>query len=172
MMTPKERLIISSVLVLIIIMVLADLLTDARDGIHWWHLLAEGSTALAAMFGVFWLMRDAMRLKSTLMAQTIQSEALNAQAQTWRAQASKYISGLSVQIETQLNDWGLTQSEKDVAFLLLKGLSSKDIASMRQTSEKTVRAHATALYEKAGLKGRSELSAFFLEDLLAPNHEG
>jgi DNA-binding NarL/FixJ family response regulator len=43
----------------------------------------------------------------------------------------------------------------------------KEIAE-RATSERTIRAQAAALYTKAGLTGRAALSAFFLEDLLAP----
>ena len=35
-------------------------------------------------------------------------------------------------------------------------------------SERTIRAQAQSLYSKAGLSGRASLSAFFLEDLLAP----
>jgi DNA-binding NarL/FixJ family response regulator len=55
-----------------------------------------------------------------------------------------------------------------VALLLLKGLSLKEIATVRATSERTVRAQARSLYSKAGLTGRAALSSFFLEDLLAP----
>ena len=39
---------------------------------------------------------------------------------------------------------------------------------MRQTSERTIREQARALYRKSGLSGRAELSAYFLEDLLLP----
>jgi DNA-binding NarL/FixJ family response regulator len=53
----------------------------------------------------------------------------------------------------------------------LKGLSLKEAADVRSTSEKTVRAQAQAIYEKSGLSSRSELSAFFLEDLLAPKDD-
>jgi DNA-binding NarL/FixJ family response regulator len=55
-----------------------------------------------------------------------------------------------------------------VALLLLKGLSLKEIAAVRATSERTIRAQARSVYSKAGLTGRASLSAFFLEDLLAP----
>jgi DNA-binding NarL/FixJ family response regulator len=55
-----------------------------------------------------------------------------------------------------------------VALLLLKGLSVKEIAAVRATSERTIRTQARSLYSKAGLTGRAALSAFFLEDLLAP----
>lgn len=53
-----------------------------------------------------------------------------------------------------------------MAFLLLKGMSLKELAELRGTSEKTARAQSMSIYAKAGLSGRSELSAFFLEDLL------
>jgi hypothetical protein len=51
---------------------------------------------------------------------------------------------------------------------LLKGFSHKEIARLRRTSEMTVRQQATAVYQKSGLGGRAELSAFFLDDLLRP----
>ncbi|MGH8595878.1 MAG: LuxR C-terminal-related transcriptional regulator, partial [Gammaproteobacteria bacterium] len=61
-----------------------------------------------------------------------------------------------------------TEAEREVALLLLKGLSSKEIAAVRGVSERTVREQSRAIYSKAGLTGRAALSAFFLEDLLAP----
>ena len=65
-------------------------------------------------------------------------------------------------------DWKLTPAEAEVGVLLLKGLSHRDVAGVRSTSERTVREQARSLYRKASLAGRSELSAFFLEDLLLP----
>jgi DNA-binding NarL/FixJ family response regulator len=63
----------------------------------------------------------------------------------------------------------LTEAEREVALLLLKGLSNKEIAAVRAASERTVsREQAQSIYSKAGLTGRATLSAFFLEDLLAP----
>jgi hypothetical protein len=35
----------------------------------------------------------------------------------------------------------------------------------------TIRAQTNAIYSKSGLSGRSELSAFFLEDLLLPQNK-
>src|SRR5213593_86931 len=43
------------------------------------------------------------------------------------------------------------------------------VADLRQTSERTVRQQALAIYRKSGLNGRSDLAAFFLEDLLLPS---
>ena len=60
---------------------------------------------------------------------------------------------------------GLTASECDVASLMLKGLSHKEIAQIRNSSAATVRQQAAAIYGKSGLTSRAELAAYFLEDL-------
>lgn len=75
---------------------------------------------------------------------------------------------MSRAIRAQFANWRLTAAEAGVAELMLKGLTHKEIAVLRETSEATVRQHATAIYRKSGLSNRSQLTAFFLEDLLAP----
>ena len=81
-------------------------------------------------------------------------------------QLKKLMGKFSLVIQKQFDEWKLTQSEKEVGLLLLKGLSLDEIASVRETKEKTVRQQASNLYKKAGLSGRHELVAFFFEDLL------
>jgi len=51
-------------------------------------------------------------------------------------------------------------------------LSHREVAAVRKVSERTARQQAQEVYRKAGLAGRSELSAFFLEDLLVPPEPG
>jgi hypothetical protein len=51
---------------------------------------------------------------------------------------------------------------------VLKGFSYKEIADLRETTERTVRNQALAIYRKAGLANRAEMAAFFLEDFLVP----
>ena len=90
------------------------------------------------------------------------------QGQQWRSEARTLLNGLGDAIDEQFKRWNLTEAEREVALLLLKGLSLKEVAQVRSTSERTIRAQARALYGKAGVTGRAALSAFFLEDLLAP----
>jgi DNA-binding NarL/FixJ family response regulator len=52
--------------------------------------------------------------------------------------------------------------------LILKGESHKRIAGLTGRSERTVRQHAVTIYNKSGLRGRAELAAFFLQDLVVP----
>lgn len=99
-------------------------------------------------------------------------EIARLQGQRWRSESRTLLTGLGQAIDAQFTRWSLTDAEREVALLLLKGLSSKEIAAVRSGSERTVREHARAVYSKAGLTGRAALSAFFLEDLLAPIASG
>ncbi len=95
-------------------------------------------------------------------------ELARAQGQRWRAETRTVLNGLGEAIEKQFSRWNLTEAEREVALLLLKGLSHREIAAVRAVSERTVREQARSIYGKASLTGRTALSAFFLEDLLAP----
>jgi DNA-binding CsgD family transcriptional regulator len=70
-------------------------------------------------------------------------------------------------IQKHFVGWGLSPSEKEVAFLLIKGMSTQEIADLRATKIGTVKSQTSSIYQKANLKGRSELVAFFVEDLLS-----
>ncbi len=69
-------------------------------------------------------------------------------------------------IREQFSQWNLTPSESEVALLLIKGLSMKEIALARHVKEKTVRSQGTSIYSKSGYTGRHELAAHFIEDLM------
>lgn len=118
--------------------------------------------------GVVLLIRVAAQQREHTAAVVRDLEVARLQGQRWRNEARTLINGLGDAIDEQFKQWNLTEAEREVALLLLKGLSLKEIAQVRATSERTIRAQARALYAKAGLSGRAALSAFFLEDLLAP----
>jgi DNA-binding CsgD family transcriptional regulator len=164
----QERWVIAGTLALIFVMVGIDLLNDSGEGVAVWHVLVEGSAGLASLFGIFYLLRGTFSLQRRLDAEMASFSAFKQEAEQWRAESRKYVDGLSQAIDQQLGKWNLTAAEKEVAFLLLKGLGLKEIAAIRKTSEKTARVQSIAVYAKAGLSGRSELAAFFLEDLLVP----
>ncbi|MBX2836207.1 MAG: LuxR C-terminal-related transcriptional regulator [Gammaproteobacteria bacterium] len=71
-------------------------------------------------------------------------------------------------MQRQFDAWALTPSEQEVVLALLKGLSFREVAQLRDTQEKTVRQQATSVYKKAGVAGRHELAAWFFEDMLEP----
>ena len=171
-MNHQERWAIAGTLVLIFVLVSIDLLKDADQGAALWHVLVEAGAALAALSGTFYLLRGTFALRRRLHREQAEFSAYRQAAEAWRTESRKYVDGLAKAIDAQLTKWNLTPAEKEVAFLLLKGLGLKDIARIRKTSEKTARVQSIAIYAKAGLAGRSELSAFFLEDLLVPTADG
>ncbi|MGZ3774666.1 MAG: helix-turn-helix transcriptional regulator [Pseudobdellovibrionaceae bacterium] len=157
-----ERKVIASILLGVLLIVGVDLYTDLIGGGSILHLSVEFCAALIAAFGFFILIRNSFKVIH-LDLQQMKNDATK-----WKNESVKYIEGLSYAIDSQLDRWNLSPSEKEVALLLLKGLSLKEIAELRSTSEKTARAQSASVYQKSGLAGRSELSAFFLEDLLTP----
>jgi DNA-binding CsgD family transcriptional regulator len=92
-----------------------------------------------------------------------------AEGDGWRAKVRSHLVGLKAGMDRQFEEWGMTAAEREVGLLILKGLSHKEIAALRATTEATVRQQAQAIYRKAGLPGKTAFSAYFLEDLLAPD---
>lgn len=93
-------------------------------------------------------------------------QAARVDGEEWRRQVQSHLDGLGAAIGKQLQAWKLTEAESEVALLMLKGFSHKEIGALRGTSEATVRQQARSAYEKSGLPGRASFCAFFLEDLL------
>lgn len=145
-----------------------DLLEDWRRGSDRTHLGLESLVLVLATVGLWFVRASVRRERSAARALRLRLAEVSAAAESWRRETEALASGLGRAIDSQFQDWRLTAAEREVALLLLKGLSLREVASLRETSERTVRQQSLAVYRKAGLAGRAELSAFFLEDLLAP----
>lgn len=158
-MTIDARLASIAALSIVTTLVIIDVVMDAAAGGAPAHLAMEAFAALIALSALTVLLRD-WRRSRTRVAQ------LDEEAAAWKQRSKKWIDGLAQEIDQQMTRWGFTPSEKDVAFLLIKGLSTKEIATVRGRSEQTVRTQAAAIYAKSGLSGRTQLTAWFLEDLV------
>ncbi|MCU9848268.1 helix-turn-helix transcriptional regulator [Defluviimonas sp. WL0024] len=110
--------------------------------------------------------RDMRRERAALMEGLVHARR---DSEHWRKTARAHVEGLSRAISTQFRAWELTSAEADVAGLMLKGLSHKEIAALRDSTVATVRQHAASVYRKSNLTNRTQLIAFFLEDLLMPD---
>jgi DNA-binding CsgD family transcriptional regulator len=75
-------------------------------------------------------------------------------------------------LDERFSAWGLTAAERDVALFAMKGLTTAEIARLRETSEGTVKAQTAAIYRKAGVSGRPQLLSLFIEDLMADSAGG
>lgn len=147
----------------------ADLVLDAPESWLSFHvffeaLLIAGAVTMATVLWLGWWRsaRAENELRRSLAAR--QSERDH-----WRASAERALAGFGQAIDEQFRSWGLTPAEREVALLVVKGLGHKEIAAQMGRSERTIRQHASAVYEKAGLAGRAELAAYFLRDVMLPS---
>jgi DNA-binding CsgD family transcriptional regulator len=130
------------------------------------HLLEEGIVIVVSTALMLWLVLDLRRQRREL--EQLRREVAGPQppAPAPPPAVAKARRQLGELIQTQFREWALTDSEQEVGLLLLKGLSFREIAALRQTQEKTVRAQASGIYRKAGVNGRHAFSAWFIEDFL------
>lgn len=156
-----------------------DAASDLRHGTTLEHVLTEVGVVVVGLVSSAFIARQLLiRLRRARAAEVeIQAlagrlEATEADAARWRAEAAEVLAGLGSAIDQQFERWSLSPAEKEVALLLLKGLSHKELAEVRSVTEATARQQARAVYKKAGLSGRNDLAAFFLEDLLLPGVGG
>lgn len=159
----------------IVVLVGVDLILDYQSGTSTAHVFFEGVILVSAVAGgaaMSYRLVAARRL--ALERERDLSDELRStrrDVERWRSEAQQYLRGLGEAIDRQFERWGLTPAEREVGLLLLKGLSHREIAEVRGVSERTARQQAYEAYKKAGLSGRADLSAYFLEDLLLPQPE-
>ncbi|HZR81561.1 MAG TPA: helix-turn-helix transcriptional regulator [Candidatus Binatia bacterium] len=164
----SERATLTALLAAIFGLIVADAASDWAAGGTARHLAIETVVAGAAAVAIAILWIRHLRVRARLRDARRSLDRVAEEARRWREENARLVRGLSDAIEAQLAAWHLTPAEKEVAFLLLKGLSLKEAAAVRGASERTVRQQALAIYAKSGVAGRAELAAFFLEDLLVP----
>lgn len=163
----RKELFIILMLVMVVVGSVADLFHDLKEGAATAHLAIElvlifvSFTLITVLaVGVWREQRDNRRLKQELAAHEVAAAG---------RQSPEFLEArhrLAQLAERQFHEWGFTATEREVALLLLKGLSFKEIAAVRDTVEKTVRQQASTLYRKSGLSGRHELAGWFIEDFL------
>lgn len=167
----RLRWILAIALTSIIVGGIADLIMDEPE--HWlsFHVVFESLMIAGALLLATTLWLGWWRSAHAAADLHARLEARTAERDEWRASARLSLAGLGAAIDGQFDRWRLTGAEREVALLLLKGWGHKQIAGRTGRSERTVRQHASTVYEKSGLGGRAELSAFFLQDLMLPAAE-
>lgn len=154
--------------VAIAVLIGIDLLGDRETGADPAHLVIEGLIMILAVGGLAALWRGLQAAEARAARLDVDLVAAKLEASRFKEEASEALRGLGEAIDSQFARWGLTPAEREVGLLLLKGLSHREVAQLRATTEPTVRQQALVVYRKSGLRNRSDLSAFFLEDLLLP----
>ena len=69
-------------------------------------------------------------------------------------------------IDGYFEQWGLSEAEKDIALLTIKGMTISEIAEIRNTKQSTIKTQSSAIYKKAGVSSRTQLVSLLIEELL------
>lgn len=151
----------------ICILTLIDITLDFRAGVGIRQLLIELIILFISLVGLNYYFdriqniakknhEEALKLKEEKQRSQFEIEMLKKEVGTFKNQF-KY------ELDQQFKTWSLTPAESEVAVFLLKGFSLKEIAESRKSNEKTIRAQCSSIYKKSNLKGRSQLSSYFLD---------
>ncbi len=161
-------LILSGIFLLVVVGGVVDLVLDRPTTLLSFHVAFEVLMVLVSLGAATYLAAGWYSTRTELAETRAESARLQWERQEWQDRASDLLKGLGSAISDQFDAWELTPTERKVALMLLKGLSHKRIARVTDTSDRTVRQHAVAVYQKSGLAGRAELAGFFLEPMLLP----
>ena len=134
---------------------IGDVVADLSGGDHLedLHLGLEALASIALIGGVVFLMVELRRLLARV-------DDMEAGLRVARGQMAEVMEGF-------FEDWNLTQAERDVAMMILKGLDNVAIAQVRNTAPGTIRAQATSIYSKSGTHGRAQFVSLFMEELMS-----
>ncbi len=150
----KARIFALALLSAMILFFIYDLAVDAllEGEFATVHFVIEFIVFVGASMALVFSVRDLRRLRERLI---------------WEERRNRGLSGaLAEVIGEQMEEWGFTRSEKDVAWLILKGYRFAEIAELRGVKQTTPRLQATSVYAKAGVSGRAEFVAEILQPLL------
>ena len=153
-------------LLLFAVSFVTDIYLDLQEGIPMGHIWHEVVLFVIALFAIVWQINVIYQKNMSISHLNVELLETKQFYQDWKLKTRTSAQEIRQMIDQQFGLWHLSHSEKDVALLLIKGFSMKEIAGFRNTHEKTVRQQATNVYKKSSLSGRQELAAFFLEDIL------
>ncbi len=136
-----------------------DIVTDVAKGHEGvLHLTVEGLVFLAT--------------STVMLLELLRVLRMRRQLRALQDRLSRVAQDVHERLEEQFRCWGLSGSQREVALLLIKGLSMAEIAQARGVKEKTVRQQAAEVYARSGCAGRHELAAYFMDELLTATGSG
>ncbi len=142
---------------------LADVFLDWREQGAFLHVLLEILAVTFALASIVYVWRG---VQVRLMHAETTIHILREKQAEFRARNEDVLAGMRRAVRNQYAIWKLTPTEAVLADSLIRGYTIEEIAAMGNKSRNTVRNQTAALYEKSGMTGRNDLTAFFLSDIM------
>ena len=137
--------------------VIKDILEHATNNVPYSeanavHTIFEFMAVVGLLFGSVLLWRA---LQNTIQLNAINKETIEIQKGHFDEVAS-----------SRFGAWNFTPSEMDVAKLILRGLTLKEIAGARSVSIGTVKAQTNSILKKSGSSNRAAFLGLFIDEFL------
>ncbi|MEK6553636.1 MAG: LuxR C-terminal-related transcriptional regulator [Bdellovibrionota bacterium] len=167
-MTRNEKIFGIFWFMILVGLVTVDLLEDLSEQAPPSHIILEGMILFVAFTGFWGVVSryNFVRAENTQVRADLNTARIGLMA--FQEKTQNVAKTFADHINSQFEAWNLSKSEREVALLLLKGHSAKEIAEHRDASVKTVNQQTSSIYEKSNLHGRSEFAAYFLGRILSP----
>ena len=162
----NERIILTLNFSLIFFLLVYDVVEDLFSGTSTTHVIVETLVLFLSIIGIVVMWAKYLTTRKNFKELELDLKQVKLDLSLYKSETKALTEGLSQKIDDQLQKWQLTNAEKDIVLLILKGLNNRDISELRNTKEQTIRQQITIIFQKTNLKSRLELSTFFLEDLL------
>lgn len=147
-----------------------DIWFDFSHGLPVKYLLFESLVFFICLVGFNFFLSKAInsqkKQQKLISSLKLSVDERESRLQTLNKTVQSYREAFSQEVEECFKNWKLTRAESQVARLLLKGLSHKEIAEVRDSNENTIRSQCSSIYKKSKLANRSQLSSYFLDDLI------
>ncbi|WMS86428.1 helix-turn-helix transcriptional regulator [Pleionea litopenaei] len=150
---------------LLVTLNIIDIYDDLLEGSSLSHVIEESIMVLIFISIILVLVRTLIFSQNKLKEIRLELKNINQLHAQQSDDMQRARKDYSQTIRSQFSQWGLTETEQEIGFLLLKGLSLKEIASIRDVKEKSTRQQASNIYSKAGVTGRHEFAGWFFEEL-------
>lgn len=148
-----------------------DLAVDIQNHVSANHIVIELAGLGLVLLGVAGTASELRRSTEEVLRLRGDVVGTRADLAQWRDELQARPRDFGAEIDEQLRAWGLSAAERAVAWHILRGVSYKEAADLRSTTERTVRHQAMSIYRKAGLSGRAEMAAFFLKGILGTGRQ-
>jgi len=143
-----------ALMIFFVVDVITDIVNNAPRDIHFY---LEGFFVIALVYILIFQIKEIRTMEVEIETSHQELEVLKG--------------GLTREIEKQFNSWQLTPSEKEVAWLILKGISYSDIAKVKDISKRTVDQHSGSIFKKSNSSNRHEFVSGFIEEILTIQSE-
>ena len=166
----KERIALTTIFTVIFSLLVFDVYEDLNAGASLAHVAVETGILILTICGIVLQWSIFFSQKKDIETLNFDLDRARVDLTKYKGDSRKFVEGLANEIDRQLSEWKLTNAEKEITLLILKGLTNKEVGEVRGTSERTIRQQVTSIFQKSNLRSRLELSTYFLEDLIVnPN---